>query len=308
MPVSASANAPSLPAATSCQADTYCNHTYMVQPLSPRAHPSSLPSLSPSLSRFPTATFLPQQPTLRFLLLFPHKQTVSKKPFVLSSGARSAATRRKWILQASTSLQAASRIKAASCPCRHSLRRTRSLRRMITTATIPLRLYAMLSASLLLNSLQLYLRVITLSQEGFESLAHGDQFQQFDYTQNLNAQHHPQPPPAFPGPPTPPFAQRQQQQQQQQQQQHLQAPNHQQQQPPSRNGSIHSGSGGTGADMLSLANGGTNPHGDALMGDEAQLVRGGSEDDDSMTPAQSRRKAQNRAAYVLSFSSFSTYP
>lgn len=33
--------------------------------------------------------------------------------------------------------------------------------------------------------------------------------------------------------------------------------------------------------------------------DEVLGARGGSDEDDSLTPAQSRRKAQNRAAYVV---------
>jgi hypothetical protein len=32
--------------------------------------------------------------------------------------------------------------------------------------------------------------------------------------------------------------------------------------------------------------------------DEQSVARGGSEEDENLTPAQSRRKAQNRAAYV----------
>lgn len=38
--------------------------------------------------------------------------------------------------------------------------------------------------------------------------------------------------------------------------------------------------------------------------DDHTGMRGGSEEDENMTPAQSRRKAQNRAAYVLTFPSF----
>lgn len=38
------------------------------------------------------------------------------------------------------------------------------------------------------------------------------------------------------------------------------------------------------------------------VSDEMNVTRGTSEEDDAMTPAQSRRKAQNRAAYVHSLS------
>ncbi|KAF4457319.1 hypothetical protein F53441_741 [Fusarium austroafricanum] len=86
-----------------------------------------------------------------------------------------------------------------------------------------------------------------------------DQFQSFDYAaQGFNANPH-QPASGFPGPPTPPG-------------QNVfasQVQAHQQQQ----GGSMRNGSP-----------------------DEQSVARGGSEEDENLTPAQSRRKAQNRAA------------
>ncbi|CAM1502110.1 Fc.00g040940.m01.CDS01 [Cosmosporella sp. VM-42] len=123
-----------------------------------------------------------------------------------------------------------------------------------------------------------------------------DQFPNFDYSQGFNAANvghqHQHPPTAFPGPPTPPnpsnhnvFAGQQQPppslpppQQQQQQQHQL------------RHGSISNGIKPVPApDMMSIS------QAEANM-DDLGLGRGGSEEDDSLTPAQSRRKAQNRAA------------
>ncbi|KAI8675130.1 BZIP domain-containing protein [Fusarium keratoplasticum] len=98
--------------------------------------------------------------------------------------------------------------------------------------------------------------------ENYDNLPtnHNDQFQAFDYaSQGFNGNPH-QPPTAFPGPPTPPgqnvFAAQ------------VQSVHHQQQ------------------------------HGAAKIDspEDQTAVRGGSEEDDNLTPAQSRRKAQNRAA------------
>ncbi|KAM5361451.1 hypothetical protein ACJZ2D_013078 [Fusarium nematophilum] len=100
------------------------------------------------------------------------------------------------------------------------------------------------------------------AQENYDSLPanHNDQFQAFDYaSQGFNANPH-QATPGFPGPPTPPgqnvFAAQVQQVHQQQQ---------------------HNA-------------------GKADSVEELAAARGGSEEDDNLTPAQSRRKAQNRAA------------
>jgi AP-1-like factor len=86
-----------------------------------------------------------------------------------------------------------------------------------------------------------------------------DQFQSFDYTttQGFNANPH-QPASGFPGPPTPPG-------------QNVFASQMQ----------AHRQQGG------SMRNGSP---------DEQSIARGGSEEDENLTPAQSRRKAQNRAA------------
>ncbi|KAF4981863.1 hypothetical protein FDECE_17618 [Fusarium decemcellulare] len=100
--------------------------------------------------------------------------------------------------------------------------------------------------------------------ENYDSLPtnHNDQFQAFDYaSQNFNTSTH-QPTSAFPGPPTPPgqnvFAAQVQQVHQQQSQQH----------------NVNK----------------------SEAAEDPNTGRPGSEDDDNLTPAQSRRKAQNRAA------------
>ncbi|KAL6410414.1 hypothetical protein AUP68_06836 [Ilyonectria robusta] len=104
----------------------------------------------------------------------------------------------------------------------------------------------------------------TSPPENYESLPQNsnDQFPAFDYSQGFNSNPH-QPTGGFPGPPTPPghnvFGQHQQ-----------------------RHGSVSNGmKSGQGAESVS---------------DEMNVTRGTSEEDDAMTPAQSRRKAQNRAA------------
>ncbi|KAM0356071.1 hypothetical protein ACHAPU_000465 [Fusarium lateritium] len=102
---------------------------------------------------------------------------------------------------------------------------------------------------------------VQTAQETYDGLptSQNDQFQAFDYTsaQSFNANPH-QSTSGFPGPPTPPG-------------QNVfasQAQTHQQQGGSMRNGSP----------------------------DEQSIMRGGSEEDENLTPAQSRRKAQNRAA------------
>ncbi|KAF7555417.1 hypothetical protein G7046_g6569 [Stylonectria norvegica] len=116
--------------------------------------------------------------------------------------------------------------------------------------------------------------------EAYDSLPanSNDQYHGFEFNPTFNAAPAHQPAPGFPGPPTPPnnhsvFSGQQHQ------------PQHQ-----LRNGSVSNGVGAIpGADIMTL------PTSDAGLDDPNQ-ARGGSEDDDSMTPAQSRRKAQNRAA------------
>lgn len=104
-----------------------------------------------------------------------------------------------------------------------------------------------------------------------------DPFQNFDYTQGFSANVAPhQPTQAFPGPPTPPNPPNQNVYTGQQQHQ-------------LRNGSFSNGVKPLPADMMAMGN--------SDMGlDDQSLMRGGSDDDDSLTPAQTRRKAQNRAA------------
>lgn len=69
----------------------------------------------------------------------------------------------------------------------------------------------------------------------------------------------------------------------------------QQQQQQLRHGSSsHSITPAQGSDLVGL------PKPDPGADDPSQ-VRGGSEDEENLTPAQSRRKAQNRAAYVFTF-------
>ena len=116
-----------------------------------------------------------------------------------------------------------------------------------------------------------------------EGLPNHDAFTTFEYSQTFHdpSQH---PRSNVPGPPTPPnaVAFAQQQQQQQQQQQHYQ---HQQGPLPGPNApneGINTSQGDGGAEDGNTAR--------------------GSDDDEHMTPAQSRRKAQNRAAYVLAYS------
>ncbi|KAH6888050.1 hypothetical protein B0T10DRAFT_66271 [Thelonectria olida] len=108
----------------------------------------------------------------------------------------------------------------------------------------------------------------TSPPENFDTLpTSNDQFA-FDYNQGFNA--NPPQPSTFPGPPTPPgqnvFAIQQAQQQQQQQ--------------------------GNG----SLSNAMQPMMGSDGNSEDGAVARGTSEEDDNLTPAQSRRKAQNRAA------------
>lgn len=105
----------------------------------------------------------------------------------------------------------------------------------------------------------------TSPPENFDALPQNttDQFPAFDYAQGFNANSH-QPTNGFPGPPTPPgqnlFGA-------QQQQRHGSVSNTMM---PAKSGDGHS--------------------------EDGAIARGTSEDDDNLTPAQSRRKAQNRAA------------
>ncbi|KAM0524755.1 hypothetical protein ACHAPE_000855 [Trichoderma viride] len=114
-----------------------------------------------------------------------------------------------------------------------------------------------------------------------------DHFSTFDYTGSFGSHHQsafhqsPPSPPVFGQHPRAAVQQQQQQQQHQDQQQH--ASDHLAQSP-STNGSINGSSGSMRLDGAS----GTKI--------EADDLGRGSEDEDSLTPAQSRRKAQNRAA------------
>lgn len=111
----------------------------------------------------------------------------------------------------------------------------------------------------------------TSPSDNFDGLPQtNDQFSTFNYSQGFNA-NPPQPTNGYPGPPTPPsqnaFAVQQAQQQQQ------------------GNGNVSNPmQPRTGSDGNS---------------EDGAAPRGASEDDDNLTPAQSRRKAQNRAAYVI---------
>ncbi|KND87379.1 Fluconazole resistance protein 3 [Tolypocladium ophioglossoides CBS 100239] len=117
----------------------------------------------------------------------------------------------------------------------------------------------------------------TSPPDGFDTLPATEQFPGFDFPQGFTnpPQHQTS---SFPGPPTPPnpaaFGH------QQQQQHHRQQPPPQ---APSANGSANGNMPGATSDAGF---------------DEALGPRGGSDEDDSLTPAQSRRKAQNRAAQL----------
>ncbi|RFN52023.1 bzip transcription factor (fcr3) [Fusarium flagelliforme] len=106
-----------------------------------------------------------------------------------------------------------------------------------------------------------FFAIFASAQENYDALptSQNDQFQSFDYTpaQGFNTNPH-QPTSGFPGPPTPPG-------------QNVFASQVQ----------VHQQQGG------SMRNGSP---------DEQSIARGGSEEDENLTPAQSRRKAQNRAA------------
>ncbi|KAK2591907.1 hypothetical protein QQS21_010405 [Conoideocrella luteorostrata] len=118
----------------------------------------------------------------------------------------------------------------------------------------------------------------TSPPEGFEAI-HGnpDQFQGFDYSQTFHnpSQHQAS---NFPGPPTPPIPNAFSNQPQAQQPASAALTNHQ---GPVANGFVSGNS--------------TSPKGEAGIEDPNRLG-GVSDDDESLTPAQSRRKAQNRAA------------
>lgn len=114
-----------------------------------------------------------------------------------------------------------------------------------------------------------------LTQELFDQFPNGlphDQFQNFEAFAQFNPQ-----PTAFAGPPTPPT----------------------QQLPPTAqpiNGALHlQHQQQPTADLLQSLN-----NGQGETADEARARRQGSnsDEDENLTPAQSRRKAQNRAAYV----------
>jgi hypothetical protein len=114
-----------------------------------------------------------------------------------------------------------------------------------------------------------------------------DHFNTFDYTGSFGSHHQstfhqsPPSPPVFGQHPRAAVQQQQQQQQHQDQQQHV---SDHLAQSPSTNGSINGSSSSMRLDGAS----GTKI--------EADDLGRGSEDEDSLTPAQSRRKAQNRAA------------
>ncbi|POR32571.1 Fluconazole resistance protein 3 [Tolypocladium paradoxum] len=119
----------------------------------------------------------------------------------------------------------------------------------------------------------------TSPPDAFDAVPAAEQFAGFEFPQDFTnpPQHQAS---GFPRPPTPPnpaaFG-HQQQQLQQQQHHHRQPPP----QPPSANGSANGNMPGATTDVGF---------------DEVLGGRGGSDEDDSLTPAQSRRKAQNRAA------------
>ncbi|GFP53173.1 fluconazole resistance protein 3 [Trichoderma asperellum] len=107
-----------------------------------------------------------------------------------------------------------------------------------------------------------------------------DHFNTFDYTGSFGGHHQHHQSTFHQGPPSPPvFGQHPraavQQQPNQEQQQHI---SDHLAQSPSTNGSINGGSGAK------------------IEANSDDIGRGGSEDEDMLTPAQSRRKAQNRAA------------
>lgn len=117
----------------------------------------------------------------------------------------------------------------------------------------------------------------TSPPEGFEAIHNNpEQFQAFDYNQTF---HNPaQPNPGFPGPPTPPNPT---QYANQPSGHHAQPSTQIQHQSPPTNGHANSHLNGLKPEI-------------GL--DDLNQPRGGSDDDESLTPAQSRRKAQNRAA------------
>ncbi|RFU71897.1 bzip transcription factor fcr3, partial [Trichoderma arundinaceum] len=113
-----------------------------------------------------------------------------------------------------------------------------------------------------------------------------DHFSAFDYTQTFGGhhqQHHHHQSAFNPSPPTPPNPAFGQHPSAVQQHQEQQLSGHS----PSTNGSVNGSSSSMRGDGISGAKG------EANIDDSG---RGGSEDDDILTPAQSRRKAQNRAA------------
>ncbi|KID89496.1 bZIP transcription factor (Fcr3) [Metarhizium guizhouense ARSEF 977] len=113
------------------------------------------------------------------------------------------------------------------------------------------------------------LTVIRAMQDGFDGIPNTDQFQGFEYNQGFHnpSQHQT---PGFPGPPTPPNPATYTSQQS----------ISQLHQAASSNGPLNSTLSGARSDGA----------------DDNSHTRGGSDEDDSLTPAQSRRKAQNRAA------------
>ncbi|OAA42701.1 bZIP transcription factor (Fcr3) [Metarhizium rileyi] len=110
----------------------------------------------------------------------------------------------------------------------------------------------------------------TSPPEIFDGIASADQFQGFEYNQGFHnpSQHQSS---GFPGPPTPPNPAKFASQQPASQIHH---------QPPSANGQLNCTMSASRSDGA----------------DDSNHTRVGSDEDDSLTPAQSRRKAQNRAA------------
>ncbi|KAI9163341.1 Fluconazole resistance protein 3 [Paramyrothecium foliicola] len=132
----------------------------------------------------------------------------------------------------------------------------------------------------------------TSPPDTFDGMPPSDHFQAFDFPQGPFNGHQQPTGTRFPGPPTPPgqssvFGHGQHQLHQHQQHQH---------QPPAQHhhDAINDPAAGNGLPQsISPSLDKSEPSDDAAHG-----RNNGSEDDDSMTPAQSRRKAQNRAAYA----------
>ncbi|OTA05351.1 hypothetical protein A9Z42_0060120 [Trichoderma parareesei] len=116
-----------------------------------------------------------------------------------------------------------------------------------------------------------------------------DPFHAFDYAQAAFGGHHH--PPPFAQHPSPVHQQHQHQDQLQHHHQQQLQEQHQQPHSPSTNGSVNGSVNGSNSIMR-----GENGSGSGTKAEGTGEEVRGSDDDDNMTPAQSRRKAQNRAA------------